>query len=212
MCWPLRCKPGAEGAVLRKTHASGPVIALSALAIAGCSSSSTVSEPTSPPTTAVSRSTSAPKAAAVIQLRSVTSSSEAACQDAPLLSVGAGPACSIDGKTTYQLGPSVADLTLRKAEVADEDSGGVSTGMPIVRVQLDNKSTLQLSTVSKELIGKTVAFLIGGRVVRAPIISAQIKDGDIAVLPASPAAGAEPPSPTAYKRLLDQIATDLGAE
>jgi preprotein translocase subunit SecD len=154
----------------------------------------------------------AAKPATVIQLRSVTSSIDGACREAPLLSAGAGPACSWDAKTGYQLGAKVADLTVMKAVIADEDAGGVSTGMPIVRVHLDETSTLQLSTVSKDLVGKTVAFLIGGRVVEAPIISAQIKNGDIAILPASPAADAQAPSPTEYTRLLHQVATALGAK
>jgi hypothetical protein len=196
----------------QRTPAAALVLAASALALSGCGSSSSTPEETAAPTSGVRTTVPASKAAPVIQLRSVTASIDGACHNAPLLTTGAGPACSWDAKTSYQLGPKLADLTVTKAIVADEDAGGVSTGKPIVRVHLDETSTVQLSSVSKDLVGKTVAFLIGGRVVEAPIISAQIKNGDVAILPASPVADAQEPSPAEYTSLLHQVATALGAK
>jgi hypothetical protein len=193
------------------TRGASLVFAASVLGLTGCGSSSTTTEQSAAPTAGVSTPTPTPKAAA-IQLRSVLSSTEGACREALLRTAPAGRACSMDAKTSYRLGPKIADLVVSKAQVTLEAPGGVSTGMPIVRVQLDKSSTLLLSTLTKEYVGMPLAFLIGGQVVQAPLISAQISNGDIAVLPESPASDAQPPSAASYNSLLSQVATSLGAK
>jgi preprotein translocase subunit SecD len=194
------------------TRTGSLVMAAAALTLAGCSSSSAITEPTQGPSAEASASTPAPKAMAAIQLRSMTLASEGACSETALQAAAAGRACSIDAETTYQLGPRLADLVVTKAQVTVEEPGDISTGMPIVRVQLDKSSTLRLSTLTKEYVGKPMAFLIGGRVVQTTIISAQITDGDIAVLPGGSASDTPPPSAASYNSLLSQVASALGAQ
>jgi preprotein translocase subunit SecD len=76
----------------------------------------------------------------------------------------------------YELGASAGELTVTRAVIANEFKG-VATNTPLVVVQFDAVGTMTFSAVTKANVGKQLAFLVGGRVVMAPMIREPITDG-----------------------------------
>jgi preprotein translocase subunit SecD len=89
---------------------------------------------------------------------------------------------------TYRLGPVLADLGVDHAAVATQ-LGEVSTGQPIVVVQLDKPGTASFARVTRAAIGRQVAIVYQGRVVNAPIIASTVSNGQLGLNASPPDAG-----------------------
>jgi preprotein translocase subunit SecD len=110
-----------------------------------------------------------------MQLRQVTGMTDVICSLAPLTGTGAGAACGPGEKIRYELGSPV-DVTVAHAAVATEFDG-VSTGQPMVVVQLDKPGTATFAAVTGKSVGRPLAILLHGRILNAPIIRKPIADG-----------------------------------
>ncbi len=91
-------------------------------------------------------------------------------------------ACGLDGTTRYEVGPSLANLPIAHASIGTE-LHGVSTGEPIVIVQLDAAGAKTFAAVSRSALGKRIAFLVGDEVVMAPVVAGVITDGVVGLTP-----------------------------
>lgn len=111
-----------------------------------------------------------------LQVRRVDSSAAGPCHVAPLTTAAGGSACDAAGTFTYVLGPSLADLQPVSARF-DTDELGTET---FLDVHLDRRSADRFAEVSGDSLGRQVAFLLGGRVLSAPVIQARI-DGDLQI-------------------------------
>lgn len=111
-----------------------------------------------------------------LQLRHVVSEAEGACTAPPLLTDAAGTSCSFDGRWSYALGPSLADLQPVSARFGS-DPLGLETNL---EVRLDRAGVERFADVSGDSIGRRVAVLFDGRVVTAPVIQSRI-EGDLQI-------------------------------
>ena len=85
--------------------------------------------------------------------------------------------CGAD-KTVFLLKPGALD-----AGVASATAAKVGTGkLWYVKVQLDDSSSQQLATMTKDLSGSEVAVSFHGLVIAAPIVESDMSDGKISVL------------------------------
>jgi hypothetical protein len=111
-----------------------------------------------------------------MQVRSLVSESEGACTAPPLLTDAAGTACSADGRWSYALGPSLADLQPLSARFGTDQLGTET----FIDVHLDRASEERFARVSGDSIGRRVAVLFEGRVVTSPVIQSRI-EGDLQI-------------------------------
>jgi hypothetical protein len=79
-------------------------------------------------------------------------------------------------RTTFDLGARLAQLTVTRAEIVRNPSGGRS-----IQLRLDEASTTQFAAVTRKLVQHQVAALIEGKVVTAPTVESEISDGDIQI-------------------------------
>jgi hypothetical protein len=147
-------------------------VALSVAAVSGCSATPKPGVQATKPAVA-SRS---PGPAAALQLRLAMTTVTGMCRLPALTASGPGSACSLNGTSSYQLGPSTGDVTVAHAVVGTE-IGGVSLGNPVAIVQLDKPGTATFALVTATVTGKPLAIVLHGRVVNAPIIRESIRDG-----------------------------------
>lgn len=151
--------------------------ALVAGGAAGCSRGSGTSAPApsmpAPISTLVSPSP-VPAAHPRLQLRPVTSSTEGLCSAPPLSGIGAGRACGLDGRTNYQLGAALGDVTVARATV--EPGAYLS-------IQLDHRGAATLAAVTATLIRRRLALLLDGRVVVASLVLQRITGGRLQLSP-----------------------------
>ncbi len=168
----------------RGWRAAVPALAL--LAAAGCASSS-ATPPAERTTTTPSSGPAAPTSrgpAKRLQLRKVVNAVKGPCT-AWTRGDGAGPACGVPGTSgygySYQLGPSLGDVTVASATVTTQ-VGDVSTAQAVVLVRLDKAGSLTLASVSRSAVGKQLAILLNLAVVGAPVIQQEIADGQLLIV------------------------------
>lgn len=108
-----------------------------------------------------------------LQLRLVTSSAAAPCEQPALMASVAGTACGWDGTWTYVVGPSLGEVGSEVVRYAEND------GQATLEVDLDEADAAQFADLTAASTGKQVAFLLRGRVVSAPTILSRITGGSL---------------------------------
>lgn len=160
------------------------LVAVGAMALAGCDSSGSVK--TAPgstsrnPSTAGTPATSAasPRISGPVTFRPVLWDSSQGTTPAPAAGADGLAATSVDGKTKYVLGPSALSGThVRSAEAK------APNGTWEIEVTLDSTGAKEFGDLTAALAGtgKLIAITVGDTVVSAPTVQSAITDGEIQI-------------------------------
>lgn len=174
--------PACRADTARVRTAPARIVLASACALVaggatGCSGGSGTSAPApSMPTPISTLASPSPVTAAHprLQLRPVTSSTEGVCSAPPLSGNRAGRPCGLDGRTNYQLGAALGEVTVARATV--EPNANLS-------IQLDHRGAATLAAATATLIRRRLALLLGGRVVVASLVLQRITGGQLQLSP-----------------------------
>lgn len=122
-----------------------------------------------------------------LQIRTVSSTTPGQCSAPPLTGAAAGRTCSLDSKTTYDLGPSLGELTVTGAQLAVDPP----TDGQVVVVDVDRPSAKMLKDVTTRSVGESLAVLLGGRVATAATVQGPIGSGRLQLASGDPAVVAQ---------------------
>ncbi|CAM3860288.1 SecDF P1 head subdomain-containing protein [Tsukamurella ocularis] len=154
-----------------RTATAATVLAVALTATAACGRSGQTGH-----TGHESPSSSAPPAAAALQLRLVTSAEPLGARACPTESPAPSSAaelCERTGPMLYRLDRSVTHSPATDATVAQQ------SGQWLVTIQLDDADTRAVAETTARNIDKQLAIVVGARVVSAPVIRGGIDGGRI---------------------------------
>jgi preprotein translocase subunit SecD len=111
-----------------------------------------------------------------LQLRLATSSVEGKCSVPAPTSKSPASACDRTGTTTYKLGESLGVITPTSVDVP-KDQGSPQS----VVLNFNKADTRTLDAVSRKAMGKSLAILLDGRVLSAPIVEEPITTSQLTI-------------------------------